>query len=321
MSESSVVHVLAPSRLHFGMFSFGNLRRRQFGGVGTMIEQPGLELHITPASEFQVEGPVCNRVHDFARRWAEWLGVELPRRRIEVVSAPPQHVGLGVGTQLALAVGAGLNASFGRETMTPEELTTCMGRGQRSAVGAYGFFLGGLVIEEGKAPGERLAPIKERILLPPQWRFLLIRPQSSEGLSGQEERDAFRALPSVPEPVTQRLWSIVQERLAPAARGGDFAEFSESLYEFGHEAGLCFAARQGGAYASALLERWVTGLRRHGVAGVGQSSWGPTLFALFPNHDAAATLAQDLQKLLGAEPLEWRIAAPNRVGARIVRVE
>ena len=32
-----------PSRLHFGLFGWGPEARRQFGGVGLMVDDPGLE--------------------------------------------------------------------------------------------------------------------------------------------------------------------------------------------------------------------------------------------------------------------------------------
>ena len=38
------VLITAPSRLHFGMLSFGHAEERQFGGVGAMIDAPGLRL-------------------------------------------------------------------------------------------------------------------------------------------------------------------------------------------------------------------------------------------------------------------------------------
>ena len=65
------VHVSAPSRLHFGLLSFGNPKAKQFGGVGVMIERPGLQLTISPAEKFQVIGPLNQRTSEFAERWAQ----------------------------------------------------------------------------------------------------------------------------------------------------------------------------------------------------------------------------------------------------------
>jgi beta-RFAP synthase len=312
-----VVIITAPSRLHFGMFSFGDPRRRQFGGVGAMIEQPGLQLRIARAEQLQTSGPLASRVERFARRWAEFRGVAAPPRRIEVLSAPPQHVGLGVGTQLALAVGAGLNASCGFGAMTPAELAACMGRGQRSAVGTYGFYHGGLIIEDGKWEQGELAPLRERIALPMEWRFVLLRPGACQGISGDEERHAFRELPAPAEAVTRRLWTLVERRVAPAARQADFAAFSAGLYEFGLEAGMCFAPWQGGPFASSQLAEWVEAIRAMGVTGVGQSSWGPTVFALLPDQSTAEAFLREFLDRHATVTIYSIITPPNNTGGKI----
>jgi beta-RFAP synthase len=317
--EVQAVTVTAPSRLHFGMFSFNDPARRQFGGAGVMIERPGLVLRITPATRLETAGPLAMRAELFARRWAEFHEVEAPRRRIEIRSTPPQHVGLGAGTQLALSVGAGLNASFDLPTMSPQELSMCVGRGQRSAVGTYGFGLGGLIIEAGKLQRESLAPLVDRVELPRPWRFVLLRPGRQEGLSGEAERRAFRDLPPVSEHVTRRLWELAQGEMGPAARRADIAAFGESVYQFGWEAGMCFAARQGGPFASPRLAQWVATIREMGVAGVGQSSWGPTIFALLPDPAAAESFAEDFCKRHSLDAVEREITAPSNSGAEIAR--
>ena len=39
-----VVRIIAPSRLHFGLWSLGGDGTRRFGGVGAMVQQPALRL-------------------------------------------------------------------------------------------------------------------------------------------------------------------------------------------------------------------------------------------------------------------------------------
>src|SRR4051794_12685371 len=107
---SRVAHVTAPSHLHFGLWSLGGGQGRQFGGVGAMIDQPQLRLVLEPAESLQASGDGAERVTDFARRWAAFHGIEPPACRIYIRAAIPEHAGLGSGTQLALAVAAGLNA-------------------------------------------------------------------------------------------------------------------------------------------------------------------------------------------------------------------
>src|SRR5688572_469777 len=119
---SRVVHVTAPSRLHFGLWSLGEGEQRAFGGVGAMIEQPALVLSVLSAEQLEAVGGGAERAMSFARRWAEFHRRAPPACRIEIHEAIPEHVGLGSGTQLGLAVAAGLNAYCGLPSQTPQEL-------------------------------------------------------------------------------------------------------------------------------------------------------------------------------------------------------
>ena len=66
---TKAVHVSAPSRLHFGLLSFGNQEGRNFGGVGLMLKEPRVEITATPADEFATQGPYAERLLDFAQQW------------------------------------------------------------------------------------------------------------------------------------------------------------------------------------------------------------------------------------------------------------
>src|SRR6185312_6329569 len=250
---SHVVHVTAPSRLHFGLWSLGGGHGRQFGGVGAMIERPELNLSIRPAEQLDAGGQHAVRAIAFARRWAEFHRLSPPRCRIDIHSTVPEHAGLGSGTQLALSVAAGLNAFSGLPSQSPQELALSVSRGLRSAVGTYGFVFGGLIVEQGKLPGEPISPLDCRIDLPEAWRFVLVRPRGLSGIAGEEETDAFSSLPSVSAAVTDELIAIVRDRLVPAAATADFDPFAESLYRYGRLSGECFAAKQGGPYNGPLL--------------------------------------------------------------------
>src|SRR4051812_38030470 len=139
-----VVEVRAPCRLHFGMFGFGNPAQREHGGVGAMIDEPGVVVTIARAQQFAAVGPFAERARQVVERLAaEWKLAALPSCEVKIC-APRDHTGLGVGTQLALAVGAGLRRFSRLTELSVEELAICAGRGARSAVGTHGFRLGGL---------------------------------------------------------------------------------------------------------------------------------------------------------------------------------
>ena len=176
------VEVATPSRLHFGMFSFGQPAMPQFGGVGVMIDRPGLQLRIDPAERFATCGPMASARRSGRRTSARrWQLPELPACRLEIVTAPPEHAGLGTGTQLELAVTAGLNAFRGRPPLNAQELAAASGRGARSAIGTYGFLHGGLLVERGKPSEKFLSPLERRVELPGDWRFVLVSRRESAG--------------------------------------------------------------------------------------------------------------------------------------------
>lgn len=316
-----IVDVAAACRLHFGMFSFGRADARQFGGVGAMVGRGTLRLRIAPADRFAVSGPLAQRVARAVERIAGKLDLAgLPACRVEVLAAPPEHVGLGTGTQLSLALAAGLNALGGGAPLDAGRLAEIARRGARSAIGTHGFLQGGLLVERGKLAGQWLSPVDQRVELPGAWRFVLITPQDERGLSGEEEERAFRELPAVSPAVTERLVERVIREMLPAAKEGQFERFGESLYHFGHEAGLCFAARQGGAFAGPRVSELVAAIRALGVRGVGQSSWGPTVFALLESEREALAFQERLRPHLQASDT-IAVAEPNNTGAIVTRHE
>jgi predicted sugar kinase len=135
-------------------------------------------------------------------------------------------------------------------------------------------------------------------------------------LSGNREAEAFGDLPPVSSETTGRLSAEVLLEMLPAARGGDFEEFARSVFRFGQMAGACFAEAQGGSYspeAAPLVAR----LRELGVLGVGQSSWGPSVFALAADNEAA----DELRRQLAHEPLaagaDVVVSRPDNRGAVI----
>lgn len=319
-----MVTVVAPSRLHFGLYGFGQQAARQFGGVGAMIQSPGIRLTARPARNFSAVGPLADRVCEFAQRWATFYrptggsdsAPQLPGAAIEIIQAPPEHSGLGVGTQLGLSVAAALNALHAMPPVTPLELAQSVGRAQRSAVGTYGFVHGGLIAERGKMPGEVMSPLDARVSLPEEWRFVLVTPRTAAGLAGQAEVQAFEQLPSVPLARTDELVRLAREALLPAAAQGDFAHFSAALDRYCYLAGLCFAAVQGGAYNGPMLTQLVASMKSCGATGVGQSSWGPTLFALMPDQQSAEAFSTCLRQHAGIN-FETVISAPNNRGATV----
>lgn len=319
MSRSVVV--TTGSRLHFGLFAFGRTAGRQYGGVGAMVAQPTVQLRLTPGRADQCSGPLAERVAEYlaaVRQAWPWAAAPV---HASILHAPPDHVGLGTGTQVGLAVAAGISALFDQPIPDAGKLSQVVGRAKRSAIGTYGFLQGGLLLESGKSSSYELSPLAARVELPDAWRFLIVRPRAARGLSGAAESQAFAELPPVPPDVEDELRGIATDQLLPAAQQADFSAFTSVLRHYSRLAGNCYAPYQGGIFANKSVARIADHLEAFGAQGVGQSSWGPSLFALVPEERAADQIALQLVAET-AEPLEVTVAAPlNRGASLIVREE
>ena len=305
-----MIRVVAPSRLHFGLFRVptANTVRgsaRVFGGVGLMVERPGVVVVVRPADSWQFEGPLASRAQAFAARLVLTMPEEHRRPfQVLVERCPVEHTGLGVGTQLGLAVTKALAVALGSSHVLSVALAARIGRGERSAIGVHGFDSGGLIVEGGKQPGRDVSPLVEHVALPEAWRVVLFTPNTANRWHGEQERAAFA---TASEGAPESLLHLAETAIVPAAQKGDLDAFGEAVYEFNRRAGEPFAAAQGGIYASTEIAELINDVRKFGVKGAGQSSWGPTVFAVVGDSDTALSL---LERFRGRAPaLVTRVSA------------
>jgi beta-RFAP synthase len=216
-------------------------------------------------------------------------GVHITLHRI----IPPHH-GLGSGTQLALATARAIAQLF---HLPGDALTLArtVGRAQRSAIGTYVFDLGGFIVEGGRRPDkDQPAPLLARLPMPPDWRCVLALPPGRPGVSGEAEAAAFAALPVPPVQDAERVAHLTLMALLPALVEHDFAAFGDALSEIQRINGRWFSPVQGGYYAPGRSSALIQALSAWGAIGVGQSSWGPAVYALAGDPEAAAALAHRL---------------------------
>ena len=316
------VSVSTPSRLHFGLLRFRQANGPSFGGLGMMIDSPRTIVELDWADHWSHSGPDGPRAMAFAQHAFTSLSAERTEAKsaalqVIVRQAIPAHRGLGGGTQLALATGAGVRALLGLPPCSASELAAVVGRGERSAVGSHGFIHGGLIWETGHQPGETLGRLKSHLAVSPEWRTVLVAPQDHVGLNGPDERQAFDLLPPPPETTATRLQSLAEEQILPAAQAGRIEAFGEGVFEYGRLSGECFAAIQGGAYATPAIADCVGAIRALGVRGVGQSSWGPTIFAIVEDEDRAHWLVDQLAARSAWANHHMQIVVADNIGAVI----
>jgi beta-ribofuranosylaminobenzene 5'-phosphate synthase len=104
--------------------------------------------------------------------------------------------------------------------------------------------------------------------------------------------------------------------LLPALVEHDIDSFGEALYEFNVRVGEAFAPVQGGVYASPHIAEMVAFIRAQNIRGVGQSSWGPAVFAVAADAERAEHLADQLRRRFSLpESAVWTTPACNHGAA------
>ncbi len=306
---SEAVRITTGARLHFGLLDV----TAPFGGCGVMIDAPETIVQVSEAAEFtfsQINGGVDHqdRATGIARRIAERIDSagSLSRVHVRVLSTAPAHSGLGSGTQLSLAIAEAMIRLIDgrRSSALASNLTSMLSatqhavwlqasdRGRRSAVGTYGYLRGGLIVEGFGASDDDtfLNTLHERLELPSAWRVAIVLPtmRANNVVYGDQEQAKFSVLQPATSSNRESLKGILSERLIPAIRAGNFADFCVATHQYNHDSGLLFADVQGGPYNGPSTTRLIADLRSIGLVGVGQSSWGPGVFVWFPNESSAA---------------------------------
>jgi beta-ribofuranosylaminobenzene 5'-phosphate synthase len=294
----SQIRVSAPARLHFGFVDLHGGLGRRFGSLGLAIERPMVRLRACHASTTEIAGPGAERVGRVLTALQQRYGIG-PGVRIEIDEVIPSHIGLGSGTQLTLAAATAVCALSGL-ALPVAELARALQRGARSGIGGGVFDLGGFVVDGGRGDQDRAPPVISRLPFPEEWRIVLAFDSDLIGLHGEREVAAFRDLPRFPEREAERLARLVLMQLLPALAEARLEPFGAALTDLQQTIGDYFAPAQGGRYASRRVESTLQRLADCGAAAYGQSSWGPTGFAIFSDQAAAEAAMARLREVAAA---------------------
>lgn len=301
------VSVEAPARLHMGFLDMHGGLGRRFGSIGLCLQEIATELSVVPADTVQAQGPSAELARQDMHRLQAQIGLS-GGVKITVNRAIPEHSGLGSGTQMAMAVGTAVNRLLGLG-YTPQELSLLLQRGRRSGIGISTFIAGGFIVDGGHSDETRIPPVLCQSPVPDTWRFLLVLDTQHRGLSGRDEVQAFQQLPPMDEAAAGHICRRVLMQAMPAIREGDCRAFGAAISVVQGMIGDYFSACQGGGrYSSPAVGEVVRFLQEHGATGVGQSSWGPTGFAIYANETQAhQALRQARQLLAGDTALEVKV--------------
>jgi beta-ribofuranosylaminobenzene 5'-phosphate synthase len=297
--DEEAVFVEASARLHFGVLDLRGERGRWFGGIGASTVRPTLLVSASRADTLVAEGEEADRAREYAALFFAHHGLH-GGAEIHIHRALPPHVGLGSGTQLALAVARALAELHGVAS-DARALARAVGRGKRSAIGTWTFEDGGLVVEGGRRTDrDECGPLIARVPIPPSWRCVVAIPEGPPGISGAGEAEAFARLPAPPEQDVERVAHIVLLSLLPSLADADLEGFGRALTDVQEITGRWFASVQGGTFAPGASAELVHRLKEWGAFGVGQSSWGPAVYAIVDGEVAGRRLADRARDVTGS---------------------
>ncbi len=287
------VIVSAPARVHFGILDpFGVAGTRKYMSLGLGIQEPRTVVEVGWDLDQNIPTDVEREVHDVINRMRAIYNLELSNVKIRVLSHAPRHVGLGSTTQIKLATAYALSRLAGLSPDIPE-LARALGRGEVSGVGTYVFAHGGLVLDSGRRRDSDFPRLLLRLDFPMNWHIVVVVPPG-RGPSETEEHKLFSHIASRPELVHYAHY-VVLSRVIPSVQEGDFEEFTSGLEELQVTVGKMFSLAQGGVFSRISVD-YVMLLRRMGLRGVGQSSWGPAVYGFSESRRHAESVCIEVEK-------------------------
>ena len=319
------VRVSAPARLHLGDLDPFALGRFGYAPV-LAITEPRTVIEAEPADQLEMTGVESEEARTYAQRVI--TAFQLSGAQLTVKSLAPRNVGFGSTTQLSLAIGRAVTKAHGLEVPLIE-LVKALKR--TSTGGMYPFQLGGFVVAGGfpVKPGERvwlrdeplIPPLIFRADFPASWRFVLARPfEAPKSPDKEAEERAFSSLRDYKPPaeLIHKGYFLLAAKLIPAVLERDAEGFGKALTGIQMTVGRIYQPVQEQIFNPA--SQWLIPiLNRSGALGIGQSSWGPTVYAFTDTPAAAREIAARLEAE-ARDRAEITIVAADNAGARIETV-
>ena len=280
-----MVRVVAPARLHLGFLNLGGDCHQRFGSIGVGITGFSTVVSASRSEQVDIDGENEGYIADIVAAVLDCFHINAGVR-VQVEQRIPRHQGLGSGTQMALALGAAVTRLY-QVDASVDDIAVATARGRRSGVGLGVFRHGGFILDSGRSQGRALPTTIFRRDFPEVWRFVLALDEREQGISGRDEVQAFNSLPDLPAKTGADICQQVLMQMLPGLVEQDCARFGAAVSRVQASMGEYFSAAQGGSYASESVRQALELLLIHNATGIGQTSWGPTGFAVFPDEGSA----------------------------------
>jgi beta-ribofuranosylaminobenzene 5'-phosphate synthase len=197
--------ITTPSRLHITLIDMNASIGRVDGGIGLTLDEPGIIIKAEESDTVEITG---NSEHlERMRTSAALLLPEGGGIHITIEKDYPSHIGLGSGTQAALASGMAVNRIYNLG-LSVYDLAIKVGRGGTSGIGVAAFESGGFILDGGHKFSEKKAflPSAASRLPPapvllrkdfPDWDIVVAIPEQ-KGASSKKEVNIFQEKCPIP---------------------------------------------------------------------------------------------------------------------------
>lgn len=312
--------IQTPSRLHITLIDLNGSIGRIDGGVGLTIQKPSLVLQTETLDKgilinFEnkninenLKSEYIEKIENSAKKMMEFMKID-SGFKFRVLETYPAHSGLGSGTQISLAVGK-IILKLNDMDMTAPEIAKIVGRGGTSGIGVRAFDHGGFIVDGGHRIDEKPdflpssassalpAPLITKYDFPNDWNIILAIPDVPAGASGPKEVSIFQKYCPIPLKEVQKLSHILLMKMMPAVIEADLDSFGDSINQI-QTTGFKKIELE---LQHSLIHNLIENMGSAGAAGVGMSSFGPTVYAITDNGSKEISkAAQDAMKEVGGK--------------------
>jgi len=278
-----MIQVVTPSRLHITLIDLNGALGRIDGSVGLTLDYPSIKINAKRDAQLSVSGTT-----EFAERIKNAASAVLTQYdingvAIDVVQEYPNHVGLGSGTQVALAVGTAISELYDLN-LSPTTIAKLTGRGGTSGIGVAAYEFGGFLVDGGhKGKTEFLPSSASSKFGPgpiiarhdfPDWTIVLAIP-NLRGASDKREIDVFQKQCPLPLNEVQELCHVILMEMLPAVVEHDIESFGRSINRVQT---IGFKRRE--LELQPFCAHLVQFMRENGAIGAGMSSFGPVVYGI-----------------------------------------
>lgn len=290
---------------------------RHFGSIGVALNEINTRISVCDAEQLTLSGIPSERALKSIKQLCSALNVS-DKLHFEISSCIPEHVGLGSGTQMAIALGLALSEYY-QLGLNVRDIASLTARGARSGIGIAIFEQGGLVVDGGRGENTVTPPVISRMNVPDDWRFILVFDKRGQGLHGDAEIQAFKELPPFPHQEAARLCYLLMMQGLPALAENDISLFGDVITQLQNSVGEHFASVQGGVFTSDEVAVAMQFLQDQGAVAIGQTSWGPTGFCAVQGVELAQQLKHQVeQNYAHCENLSVLIASVRNTGGEVL---